>query len=65
MESGLAVSSVNTSRDCFAIEFPGSFFEALEASDRSLALGRLQFVGTPGGDHSILPALRRNSTPAT
>ena len=39
MESGLAVSSVNTSCDCFAFEFPGSFFEALEAADRSLALG--------------------------
>ena len=40
MKSGLAASRVDAHGDCFAIKFPGSFLEALEATYRCLALGQ-------------------------
>lgn len=39
IKSGLAASRVDAHGDCFAIKFPGSFLEALEAAYRCLALG--------------------------
>ena len=65
MKSGLAASRVDAHGDCFAIKFPGSFLEALEAAYRCLAWETLQLCRAPRGDHGILPAPRQNSASAT